>query len=368
MNLHLDVRIPRRPHDVEVRADLTTEMAGLFGPSGSGKSSLLQAICGLERKTRGRIVLGGEVLQDSAVGVFVPPHKRSIGMCFQDDRLLPHLSVKKNLLYGYRRTPPGVGSFLPDQVAELLEISDLLDRRPAQLSGGQRQRVALGRALLCRPRLLLLDEPLAGLDVGLRRQILPFLRRVRRVCNLPMILVSHELVDILELTDHLMILQKGALLGNAGLLELIRDERILPLLHEMGLQNVLRLEVLRQDPQDGVTLCRLSSSAHGKRTQSDQILLPLTEASAGEEISVCLSGRAVTLALLPAGDLSIQNRLSAQIVDLVTAQGRCVCVLDAGGQKLLAEITLRARRELGLCPGQRVWCLFKSHSLRRLEG
>jgi molybdate transport system ATP-binding protein len=325
-------------------------------------------LCGLERKARGRIVLGGQVLQDSESGLFVPPHKRRIGVCFQDDRLLPHLSVKRNLLYGYRRTPPGVGSFLPEQVAKLLEIDDLLDRRPAQLSGGQRQRVALGRALLCSPRLLLLDEPLAGLDVGLRRQILPFLRRVRRVCSLPMILVSHELVDILELTDHLMVLERGKLLGNAGLLELVRDERILPLLHEMGLQNVLRLEVLGQDRQDGVTLCRLDTEAGRSRMQRGQILLPLTQASPGEKINVCLSGRAVTLALLPAGDLSIQNRLSARIVDLVTGSGRCVCILDAGGQKLLAEITLRARRELGLCPGLHVWCLFKSHSLRRLDG
>ncbi len=368
MNLQMDVRIPRRPHDVEVRAGLTAEVAGLFGPSGAGKTSLLQALCGLERKARGRIVLGGEVLQDSESGRFIPPHKRRIGVCFQDDRLLPHLSVRRNLLYGYRRTPPGVGSFLPEQVAELLEISNLLDRRPAQLSGGQRQRVALGRALLCRPRLLLLDEPLAGLDVGLRRQILPLLRRVRRVCNLPMILVSHELVDILELTDHLMILQQGILLGNAGLLDLVRDERILPLLHEMGLQNVLRLEVLRHDSQDGVTLCRLVREAQGSVMQNGRIRLPLTQASPGEKISVCLAARALTLALLPADDLSIQNRLSARIVDLVIGSGRCVCILDVGGQKLLAEITLRARRELGLSPGQRVWCLFKSHSLRRLEG
>jgi molybdate transport system ATP-binding protein len=276
------------------------------------------------------------------------------------------MSVRRNLLYGASWPRSGQGKLGLKQVADLLAIGHLLPRRPDKLSGGERRRVALGRALLSGPRLLLLDEPLTGLDMGLRGRILPFLGKIHRTLGLPILLVSHELMDVLELTDHLMVLREGQLLGTGRLIDLVRDPGILPLLHRMGLQNVLHLEVVGQDRTDEVTICRPAGSQGPWEAPTGRIFLPLLDASAGERISVSLPARSITLGLLPADDLSIQNRLSARIVELIRAPGRCVCILETAGQKLLAEVTLRAVRELSLRPGQWIWCLFKSHSLRLL--
>jgi molybdate transport system ATP-binding protein len=196
--------------DAEVRAGrlllhfqfaCNADTMGVYGPSGAGKTTLLRALAGLVRPEAGRIVVGEHVLFDSDAGVDVPIRHRGVGVVFQEDLLFPHLSVKRNLEYGLRRTPAGQRRVRPEQIIRLLELSPLLRRSTRDLSGGERKRVAIGRALLRSPRLLLLDEPLSGLDPARSRRVLCYLRTLQRELRIPTVLVSHALDDILFLTD-----------------------------------------------------------------------------------------------------------------------------------------------------------------------
>lgn len=210
--LVLDLQFERGAFVLHAQARIDETVAGVCGPSGSGKSSLLALIAGLLRPTRGSIQLDGQVLADVAQRRFVPAWQRHIGLVFQDGQLFPHLSVRTNLLFGYRALTASQRRFEPAPIIDLLEIGPLLDRRPAQLSGGERSRVALGRALLYSPRLLLLDEPLSALDERLKQQILPFLRRVKQDLQVPMIYVSHAPQEVDYLADRVRRLEHGRLI------------------------------------------------------------------------------------------------------------------------------------------------------------
>ena len=209
--LSFDLEFRRGGFSLQAAADIGEGATGIFGPSGSGKSTLLALIAGLLRASRGSLVFDGETLADVATGAFVPAWQRHVALVFQDGQLFPHLSVEDNLLYGHRRRATHARRFELSQVADLLEIGALLQRRPAQLSGGERQRVALGRALLYSPRLLLLDEPLASLDDRLKQQILPFLKRVKDETAIPMLYVSHNRSEVDYLADRTLAMEGGRL-------------------------------------------------------------------------------------------------------------------------------------------------------------
>ena len=185
-------------------------VTGLFGASGAGKTSLINMIAGLLRPDRGIIALDGETLDDTAARVHVPPHRRRIGYVFQDARLFPHLDVRQNLDYGRRMNRLADDPAQRTRVTDLLDIGGLLDRRPGQLSGGERQRVALGRALLSKPRLLLLDEPLGSLDEGRKVEILPYLVRLRDEAGIPMVYVSHDAAEMRQLATQIVMLRQRA--------------------------------------------------------------------------------------------------------------------------------------------------------------
>jgi molybdate transport system ATP-binding protein len=214
----LRVDISKKLGEFSLEASFTSEgrVTGLFGASGAGKSSLVNMIAGLLRPDRGVIALDDDVLDDTANGVHVPPHLRRIGYVFQDARLFPHLNVEQNLDYGRRMNR------LPDDPAQkkrvtgLLDIGHLLDRRPGKLSGGERQRVALGRALLSKPRLLLLDEPLGSLDEGRKVEILPYLVRLRDEANVPMVYVSHDAAEMRQLATQIVMLHGGRVTALGG--------------------------------------------------------------------------------------------------------------------------------------------------------
>jgi molybdate transport system ATP-binding protein len=184
-------------------------VTGLFGASGAGKTSLVNMIAGLMRPDRGTIVIDGETLDDTAKGIHVPVWRRRIGYVFQDSRLFPHLDVRQNLDYGRRMNGLANDPEQHKRVTELLDIGHLLDRRPGKLSGGERQRVALGRALLSKPRLLLLDEPLGALDESRRAEILPYLVRLRDEARIPMVYVSHDAAEMRQLATQIVLLQRG---------------------------------------------------------------------------------------------------------------------------------------------------------------
>ncbi|MGC2813505.1 MAG: molybdenum ABC transporter ATP-binding protein [Bradyrhizobium sp.] len=214
----LRVDISKQLGDFSLQASFASEgrVTGLFGASGAGKTSLINMIAGLLKPDRGVVTLDGETLDDTSARVHVPPHRRRIGYVFQDARLFPHLDVRQNLDYGRRMNRLADDSAQRKRVVELLDIGDLLGRRPGQLSGGERQRVAFGRALLSKPRLLLLDEPLGSLDEGRKVEILPYLVRLRDEAGIPMVYVSHDAAELRQLATQIVLLRRGQIAAFGG--------------------------------------------------------------------------------------------------------------------------------------------------------
>lgn len=213
--LELDIYFQRDEFSLTIHQQFPAPVTGIFGASGSGKSTLLALVAGLLKPQQGTIALNGKTLCDTNSRNWVPPHQRHIGLVFQDGQLLPHLSVRNNLLYGYNNIAPEQRRFSLDAVVELLEIGQLLERKPAHLSGGEKQRVALGRAVLYSPELLLLDEPLSALDERLKQQILPFFLRIYDECKIPMIYVTHAFSELEFLTSQRFVVRDGGLHKNA---------------------------------------------------------------------------------------------------------------------------------------------------------
>jgi molybdate transport system ATP-binding protein len=214
MSLDVTVRHRLERITIDVRLAAGAGLTAIVGPSGAGKTTLLHIIAGLIVPDDGTVVLGGEVLLDRARGIVVPPDRRRIGYVTQDSRLFPHLTVRQNLAYGHWFTPPGRRRLTVDAVAGMLDLGAFLARRPARLSGGERQRVALGRALVTSPRLLLLDEPLAAVDVGRRQEILPYLDRLRQELALPTIYVTHTLDEVRARAESIVTLDEGRVIAS----------------------------------------------------------------------------------------------------------------------------------------------------------
>jgi molybdate transport system ATP-binding protein len=222
MTLSVTARHAQGVFTLDVALHTEAKIVALFGPSGSGKTTVLNVIAGLIRPHAGRVVVEGAVLLDTAAGVFTPPHRRRVGYVFQEGRLFPHLSVRRNLLYGRALAPRAerYGSF--GEVVALLGLEHLLDRPPATLSGGEKQRVAIGRALLASPRLILMDEPLASLDERRKRETLPYIERLRDELHIPVVYVSHSLPEIECLTSEIVRLEDGRIVPGGAM------ERALP--------------------------------------------------------------------------------------------------------------------------------------------
>lgn len=214
----LRVDVEKQLGEFSLSASFASEgrVTGLFGASGAGKSSLINMIAGLLRPDRGTIVIDGETVDDTAAGIHVPTWRRRIGYVFQDARLFPHLNVAQNLDYGRRMNRLAADPAQRTRVVDLLDIGALLDRRPGKLSGGERQRVALGRALLSKPRLLLLDEPLGALDEARKLEILPYLVRLRDEANVPMVYVSHDVAELRQLATQIVMLRQGRVTSFGG--------------------------------------------------------------------------------------------------------------------------------------------------------
>ncbi|GIQ77630.1 molybdenum ABC transporter ATP-binding protein [Bradyrhizobium sp. RD5-C2] len=214
----LRVDITKQLGEFSLTAAFTSEgrVTGLFGASGSGKTSLINTIAGLVRPDRGTIVIDGETVDDTAAGIHIPTYRRRIGYVFQDARLFPHLDIRQNLDYGRRMNGLTEDPAQHKRVVDLLDIGALLDRRPGKLSGGERQRVALGRALLSKPRLLLLDEPLGALDESRKLEILPYLVRLRDEAGVPMVYVSHDAAELRQLATQIVMLRHGQVTAFGG--------------------------------------------------------------------------------------------------------------------------------------------------------
>ncbi|MBY0430477.1 MAG: molybdenum ABC transporter ATP-binding protein, partial [Rhodospirillales bacterium] len=333
-----------------------TGVTALFGRSGSGKTSVINMVAGLSRPDEGRIVIGSAPVFDSARRLDLPPERRRIGYVFQDSRLFPHLTVRRNLSYGMERTPP-VERFVGfDQVVALLGLDALLDRQPARLSGGEKQRVAIGRALLTSPRLLLMDEPLAALDGDRRNEVLPFIARLRAEFSLPILYVSHAMDEILRLADSLVLLDGGRTAAVGSVEEVMSRLDLRPLTgrHEAGA--VVRATVEAHDDEAGLTRLHFAGG---------QIKVSRMDVPPGGTVRLRLHARDIAIALNHPQGISMQNIIPARVVQVDAANGASCDVLLEAGCPLWARITTQAARELALSPGKPVYALIKSVSISR---
>jgi molybdate transport system ATP-binding protein len=353
MRLEIDAIVRRGVFALHVQTIIASDACGVFGPSGAGKSTLLGLVAGLVRPDAGRVVLDGDVLDDHAVGIHCPPHHRRLGVVFQHGHLLPHLSVEGNLRYGERLLAPSARRVHFDEVVRVLELGDLLKQRPRTLSGGQRQRVALGRALLCSPRLLLMDEPLAALDRGLKQQILPYLRRARDVFAMPILMVSHDLPELLHVCDELLLVADGRLKAQGPLGRIAGDPELLPLLHDAGMVNVLRGSIAGHDA-GGLTRVALDGGA--------EVLCPRRCEVAGARVELLLRPDDIALATGPVAGISLQNQLVGRVERIAAASDRVLVAVDFG-QEVVVEISARTVAQLDIVPGKPVHILFKAMSL-----
>jgi len=350
----LQARVTRTVPELALDADLRLEsgVTALFGPSGAGKTTLLRCLAGLVTPDAGRIVRDGEVLFDSEARVNVPPERRRVGFVFQDLRLFPHLTVEQNLLYGHRLALPAERTVAPDRVHDLLELRPLLARRSDSLSGGEARRVALGRALLSCPALLLLDEPLSGLDEALKGAVIRLLQQVRTEFGLPMLFVSHSLSEILELTTKVAVLEAGKLLGQGELNDVLGQDQVFRLADSLGLESLVPVEIV--EPAGDVTRARLGRHV---------ISLPPVPRPPGTRALVAVRPEDVILARAPVSGISAQNTLEGTVTEVTRLSDRVLVSVDVGAI-IRAEITGRSESELGIRSGARVHCLIKTFSFR----
>lgn len=339
----------------ELDVDLTLPGRGvtaLFGPSGSGKTTLLRCIAGLERAPQGFLAVNGDLWQDGPR--WLPTHKRPLGYVFQEASLFPHLSVLGNLRYGMKRIGAAERVGL-EPIIELLGIGGLLDRRPDRLSGGERQRVAIARALAVGPRILLMDEPLAALDLRRKREILPYLERLHRELEIPVLYVSHAPDEVARLADHLVIMEGGRILAQGGLAEtLARLDLPIRLGEEVGA--VLEAKVGAID--ETWHLARLDFPG-------GQLWLRDHGVPLGRKLRVRVLARDVSLARSHPGPSSIQNVFAGRVDAIADDEhpGLALVRVRVGESILIARLTKRAAAELDVVPGRDLWVQVKSVAL-----
>jgi molybdate transport system ATP-binding protein len=353
--IHARFRVVWPGFTLDVDLDLPGRgVTALFGHSGSGKTTLLRCIAGLERYGIGSLRFKGEVWQDSARGIFLPTHRRPLGYVFQEASLFPHLSVRGNLDYGRRRVNGGHRVSL-DHAVELLGIGPLLDRMPDHLSGGERQRVAIARALATSPRLLLMDEPLASLDLRRRNEILPYLERLHDELEIPVCYVSHSPDEVARLADHVVLLAEGRVMAAGGLREtLARLDLPTAFTEDAGVV----IEAVVAEHDETYHLTRLDFAG-------GHVVVARRPETIGRRLRFRVHARDVSLALVRAEATSIANLLPATVTEVADADNpaHVLVRLDAGGTPLIARITRRSRDHLGVTPGQPLWAQIKAVAL-----
>lgn len=344
--------------DVEFVAPLRG-ITALFGPSGCGKTTILRCLAGL-RRMPGRLSVSGKTWQDDSSDVFLHPHQRSVGYVFQEPSLFPHLSVRDNLMYGWLRSPRAGSHPALDfsEVVELMGLASLLDRSPSALSGGERQRVAVARALLAQPQLLLMDEPLAGLDQVAKEEILLYIETLHEKLSVPVLYVSHDLREVARLADSMIMLSAGRKVCDGPVQEILERLDLDPGDGEFEAGVILEARVSAHDPEFRMT--RLDH--HGQR-----IVIPGIDLAVGEYIRLRIRARDVALAVAKPSAISVRNILEGTVLDAAQDPDTAFAevLVDVGGGRLRARITREALQDLGLVAGSPVYALIKSISFDR---
>ena len=369
--LLVDITLPLDRFTLSVRWETSGAALGIFGPSGAGKTSILESIAGLRRGARGTIRVGGETWLDSSRGVVRPPERRGVGYVPQDSLLFPHRDVLGNILAGTGRARrSGPLRVDPERALEVLELGELRHRDVSGLSGGERQRVALGRALCSGPALLLLDEPLGSLDQPLRRRILPYLLRIQKEFAVPTIYVSHEATEVTLLSREVLVLTAGKEVARGRPEEIFIDRAVFPMVGACGFENILTGRVV--EASGAVATVELEPGIRLTIAAPNQV--------AGREVIVTARAEDMILAVHPPTGLSAQNILAGEIREIRRpagtngegggdgAAGQVVVVVGVGrlAAPLLATITAQACRQLALAPGARIHLVCKANSFHVL--
>ncbi|PZO82204.1 MAG: molybdenum ABC transporter ATP-binding protein [Mesorhizobium amorphae] len=357
MSLAVDIRHQAGAFSLEARFETAGRLTALFGPSGSGKTMLVNLIGGLLKPSDGSISVEGRVLVDRARRIFVPPHKRRIGYVFQDARLFPHLTVRQNLRFG-RFFASREGRWADEgAIVDLLGIGHLLERRPALLSGGEKSRVAIGRALLASPRLLLMDEPLAALDENRKREILPFIERLRDELRVPVVYVSHSAAEVARLATDVVVLSQGRVTASGPAETILSRLDLLPPGEEGEGGALITLEAVEALPEWNLT--RLRSAA-------GEWQLGGVSLKSGERVRVRVRARDVMLARTKPEQSSALNVLRGIVSEIAPASEADVLVtLDCNGERVHARVTRFSAQSLAIEPGVEVFAIVKAVSLDR---
>lgn len=355
----LRCRIPLAHFELDIDVSFDARLASIFGPSGSGKTTLLDAIAGLRNIASGDIEVNGRTLFSSARGINLPPQQRGIGYVPQEGALFPHLSVRKNILFGASRST-GIkpsSNITVEHVLNVLEIGSLLDRPVTKLSGGEAQRVALARAILSQPRLLLLDEPLASLDIGLKEKILPYLARVRDEFELPMIYVTHSLTEVLTLADWVLMIKQGKLITQGIPRQALRSSHAMLQIPEEQFENVLTVTFVDSDPEAGITKVRLRAG--------QELFIPYLPAPENSTIQIRISADDILVATRRPEGISAGNVLHGTVRRIDKIDGQAM-VTVAAGDEFYARLTASAIKRLDLVEETAVFLIMKIRSFRSL--
>lgn len=346
--LELDFSQRLGDHTLQIKAKLPAKgITAIFGVSGAGKTSLINAIGGLTTPQQGTLSLNGRLLFDSESKINLPPEKRRVGYVFQDARLFPHYKVKGNLEYGMAK------SMRPqfDALVALLGIEALLTRFPHSLSGGEKQRVAIGRALLSSPEILLMDEPLASLDLPRKRELLPYLQALAKKVDIPLLYVSHSLDEIIQLADNVLVLDKGEVKALGTLEKVWASSALRPWLPRADQSSVLRVQVLEQHPHYAMTALSLGDQ---------HIWVNRIDAPLKTPLRIRIQAADVSLVLQPPLNSTIRNVIPAQVGELLEIDNQVEVKLLVGQSELWARITPWARDELMIKPGMWLYAQIKS--------
>lgn len=358
MTLDVALRYRVRGFELDVSFASPPGLTALFGRSGSGKTTIAHAVAGLVKPTSGRVSIGNSVLFDLERGIWLPPHRRRLGYIFQEGRLFPHLSVRQNLLYGRWFSPRKHGSKEYDRIVDMLGIAHLLERRPAMLSGGEKQRVAIGRALLCQPRMILADEPLASLDENRKAEILPYFERIRDEARLPILYVSHSVSEVARLATTVIVIDQGKVVRTGPVAEVLGDPAFVEVTGVREAGSVV-MGLVSKHHRDG-----LSEIA----TSAGRIFLPRVGADLGTRVRIRINAQDVILAREAPTGLSALNILRAVVAEIRPGTGPGTMVqLKAGEETILARITKRSAEALDLAPGVECYAIAKTVSVAPLE-
>lgn len=353
----LDVSVRHRLDTFSLDIVFSTDggITALFGRSGSGKTSLIRILAGLIRPDEGHVRLDGETILDTASRTFTPPHRRRFGTVFQEGRLFPHLSVRQNLLYGrwFSKATADTGDI--GRIVDLLGIAPLLDRPTTNLSGGEKQRVAIGRALLARPRLLLMDEPLAALDEARKAEILPYLQRLRDETDIPILYVSHSVTEVTQLADRVLMIESGRLTASGTASQMLSLPGSSGAISRREAGTVIEATVAQDQPDP-----RIVKVAAGSLT----LWLAGTERRPGKHLRLRIAARDIMLATSRPEGLSALNILEGTITGMEPSGHDQVDVaLGCAGTRLTARITSVSADILGLAPGMKVHAVIKTVAL-----